>query len=110
MGVIPYDTFLRIWETAPYNTEIEFFFFNNEKSYMLIKYKENVSFARCGYLTGSGEYYYSSFQELYTATTVDQIRLAEIWDSIEVIIIDDSFVLPDDTDAFFEVYGEHKKS
>lgn len=55
----------------------------NNREYMIIIYDDHCSFQRCGSKGGSGEYDYSSLDELYIAEQVDGIILARDWDKIE---------------------------
>ena len=50
--------------------------------YMIIGYEEFVTFQRCGN-PGSGEIRFSSWRELYHATTIDGICLERDWGQIE---------------------------
>ena len=66
--------------------EPEVWFIINGKEYMIIGYEVKCSFQRCGAKgTGSGEFYYGSLDELYTAETVDGIILKRDWDRITEI-------------------------
>ena len=60
--------------------ELRLFFENNSNEYMIIIYKDRCSFQRCGNIKkSSGEYYYKTLDELYTATQVDDIILKKDW-------------------------------
>jgi len=52
------------------------------KEYMIIGYDDSYSFQRCGSRDGSGEFFYSTLDELYNAVTVDNILLSRDWDDI----------------------------
>lgn len=54
----------------------------NGSYYMIIGYEEFVTFQRCGY-PGSSEIRFSSWKELYHATTIDGICLERDWSYIE---------------------------
>lgn len=55
----------------------------NNKEYMIIIYDDHCSFQRCGHRDGSGEYDFSSLDELYVAEQVDGIILERDWGKIE---------------------------
>ena len=63
--------------------EVSLFMLDNE--YMIIGYKDKCSFQRCGVRDGSGEYFYTSLDELYSSITIDGILLARDWDKITSI-------------------------
>lgn len=63
--------------------EAELTLYMNNKEYMIIIYDDHCSFQRCGYKEGSGEYDFSSLDELYVAEQVDGIILKRDWDDIE---------------------------
>jgi len=54
------------------------------KEYMIIGFINKYSFQRCdsGSGDGSGEFYYSSLDELYNSVTVDNILLKRDWNNI----------------------------
>jgi len=77
------------------------------KEYMIIGFKNRVTFQRChSYSTyngcgttafnGSGEFYYNTLDELYNSITVDDILLKRDWDDIDDFNCDD-----------FEYYQSH---
>ena len=96
---ITYEEFLKVLDCAPFHSEIEFFFKGIEKSYMLIKYEENLSFCRCGY--DAHEEYYDNFEELSSARLIDNICLKDCWDIIEVIDVNFTYVLPSMLDDMY---------
>lgn len=63
--------------------EAELTLYMNNREYMIIIYDDHCSFQRCGYKDGSGEYNFSSLDELYAAEQVDGIILKGDWDKIE---------------------------
>ena len=74
--------------------ELRLFFENNPNEYMIIIYKDRCSFQRCGNIKkSSGEYYYKTLDELYTATQVDDIILKKDWDKIIAFNCEDFEIL-----------------
>ena len=74
--------------------ELRLFFENNSNEYMIIIYKDRCSFQRCGNIKkSSGEYYYKTLEELYTATQVDDIILKKDWDKIIAFDCEDFEIL-----------------
>ena len=74
--------------------ELRLFFENNPNEYMIIIYKDRCSFQRCGNIKkSSGEYYYKTLDELYTATQVDDIILKKDWDKIIAFDCEDFEIL-----------------
>lgn len=67
---------------------------NKRKEYMMIGYVNNCFFQMCGAKrTGSGEFYYGSFNELCNSITVDGIILKKDWDNITEIFSYDLDIL-----------------
>ena len=60
-----------------------------DKEYIIIFYGNRCSFQRCGYKDGSGEIFYTSFDELYNTETVDGILLKRDWNDITNFECDD---------------------
>ena len=63
--------------------EAELTLYMNNREYMIIIYDDHCSFQRCGYKDESGEYDFSSLDELYMAEQVDGIILERDWGKIE---------------------------
>ena len=63
--------------------EAELMLYMNHMEYMIIIYNDHCFFQRCGYKNGSGEYNFSSLDELYVAEQVDGIILKRDWGKIE---------------------------
>ena len=63
--------------------EAELILYINSTEYMIIIYDDHCSFQRCGYEDGSGEYDFSSLDELYVTEQVDGIILKRDWGKIE---------------------------
>lgn len=116
MGKITYEEFKKIFELMPYNSEYELYFKGTDRTYSLVKYKENVSVCRCGYseemikmgfsadYQGTEEQYFNSFDELCMATVVDGLCIKKEWNSIETIVVNNAFCIPDDLNELKEVY------
>lgn len=100
--MISFEEFTSIYNAAQGEPEFEIYFLNQQKTYMIIKYDDHVSFQRCGYDDGSGEVDYPSLAVLYQTESVDGIRLVDKWDSIETIIADGTYdlSLQEDLDSF----------
>ncbi len=81
-----YEAFKKLYDCVPGEPEFEIIFRGIKKTYMIIKYDDHVSFQRCGTYDGSGEYEYSSLDELCEIKSVDGICLRDMWDNIETII------------------------
>jgi len=105
--MITFDEFKLIYESAPGEPEFEIYFYDKEKSYMIIKYNNCVSFQRCGITDGSGEIYYPNLTVLYNTELIDGICLCDCWDDIETIIFNSTFDLgtDDGIDDIKYVYG-----
>ena len=84
--MISFEEFKIMYDASRGEPEFEIYFHNVKESYMIIKYKDGVSFQRCGVTDGSGEYYYPSLLELYNTVSVDGICLRERWKDIDTII------------------------
>lgn len=68
-------TFVRV-DIEP---EMSMTFRGKESEYMIIGYPGHVSFQRCGYSDGSGEFDYASLDELFDAELIDGICLKKDW-------------------------------
>ncbi len=107
-GVISYSKFKEILDNIDSNREpeIEFYFKNKKYTYMIIKYKDYITFQRCGANEEQGgEIKYKSLNELCNSQTIDDIILINEWDSIEDIIFDCTFSVVDDKENIFNLYG-----
>lgn len=105
MAVISYEKFNSLLEFLPVNSELEFFFEETAVGYMLIKYETDISFCRCGQYTGSAPMFYKNFSELYYSVTIDNICLRNIWESIDLIIVNNSFNIPNELIYIYEAYN-----
>jgi len=120
MAIITYEEFKKVLDFMPFEPEFEFYFKHTENTYSLVKYKDKVSFCRCGYsdemikagwssdYRGSSEEYFNSLDELYNATVVDGICLKNEWDNIETIVANNTFNLPEELEELYTVYEELK--
>ena len=117
MPIISYKKFLEVFNFMPINSEYEFYFTNTQNTYNVNKYKDEISFARCGYSDEmikngwpvdyrcSEEVFYKNFEELYSIKSVDGICLKEEWKNISDIVVNNTFCLAnDDINVLFEVY------
>ncbi len=116
MSIITYEKFIEIFNFMPFNSEYEFYFTNTQNTYNVNKYKNEISFQRCGYpdemikvgwcadYRGSEEVFYNNFEELYATKSVDGVCLKEEWENISDIIVNNSFSLVSDIDELIEVY------
>lgn len=62
--------------------ELTICFRGNKSEYMIIGYKDHVSFQRCGYYDGSGEIDYKTLDELFEAEVIDGICLNRDWNKV----------------------------
>lgn len=63
--------------------ELELIFADKPYAYMIIIYQGHCSFQRCGNIKeASGEYRYSTLDELYKAQQIDDIILEKDWNQI----------------------------
>ncbi len=85
-----------LYDAVPWEGEFEFFFSDTDKTYMVIKYDDHVSFQRCGAGDGSGEYSYDSLMELFKTESVDGICLEKDWDKITAIVADATYDITDE--------------
>lgn len=106
--MISYLKFKEIFDSLDYNREpeIEIYFKNKKNNYMIIKYKDFITFQRCGSINEqSGEIKFESLEELYNTKTIDDILLKNEWDDLEDILFDCTFSVIDDKDEFYNLYG-----
>ena len=103
--MITYKEFKKIFEAVPGEPEFEFYFYHNDVTYMIIKYDLEVTFQRCGYMTGSGEADYNSLADLYAADLMDGICLQEDWKHITDIVIDATFSVLSDIEDLLSSYN-----
>ena len=97
--MVSYPEFKIIFNAIDGEPECEIYFKDTDVTYMIIKYDGYVSFQRCGYVVeGSGEFKYSSLDDLYHSVLVDEICLEKDWDKIETIVIDGAFDLAYDVE------------
>ena len=90
-----FEEFKALYDDISWEEEYEFFFSDTDKTYMIIKYDDHVSFQRCGASDGSGEYNYNSLMELYQTESVDGICLEKDWNKITAIVADAMFDITD---------------
>lgn len=90
-----FEEFKALYDDISREEEYEFFFSDTDKTYMIIKYDDHVSFQRCGASDGSGEYNYDSIMELYQTESIDGIYLEKDWGKITAIVADAMFDITD---------------
>lgn len=100
--MIDYKEFKKIYNNIPGEPEFEIKFKNNENKYMIIKYKNHVTFQRCGIINGSGEYEYLDLDHLYNSELIDKINLKKNWDLIEDIMIYEIYSVVSDKEELEE--------
>lgn len=83
--------------------EIELIFDNTNETYMIVKYEDYMTFARCG--EESEEISFKSFDELASTRTIDSVLLKEDWGRIKDFIIDGCFSYLEDKKAIEEKFG-----
>ena len=98
--MISFEEFNALYDSIQGEPEFEIIFDNTDKTYMIIKYDDHVSFQRCGIHDGSGEIEYPNLMNLYYAKSVDDICLNKEWGKIKTIIADDSFDLSLPSDLY----------
>lgn len=91
--MITIKEFSEIFNAAKGEPEYAILLENREGEYMIIKYKDCVTFQRCGIESGSGEVRFGSLDELLSAETIDGICLKRDWNLISSIVVDGSDVL-----------------
>lgn len=97
--MISFETFLKCFDL--FNCcEIELIFDNTNETYMIVKYEDYVTFARCG--EESEEISFKSFDELASTRTIDSVLLKEDWGRIKDFIIDGCFSYLEDKKAIEE--------
>ena len=98
--MIGFEDFSQVFGSAQGEPEFEIYFKGLEKTYMIIKYDDHVSFQS----DRSGEVNYPSLQELYQTVSVDGICLKDKWNDIDTIIAEAMFdlSLPEDLADFVE--------
>lgn len=106
--MIKYLQFKEIFNKLDINREpeIEIYFKNRKYTYMIIKYNGFITFQRCGTKEEqSGEIKFSTLDELYNSTTIDDINLKREWENIEDILFDCTFSIIDDKEYILKLYG-----
>lgn len=100
--MINIETFNKIYEKI--KGEPEFSIYINNSQYMIIKYRDYVTFQRCGINDRSGEIKYNTLEELYNSTTIDKICLKKDWHKIKDIVIDEIYSVKNDLEEIKEIY------
>lgn len=106
--MISYLKFKEIFDNINPNreSEIEIYFKNKKNTYMIIKYKDYITFQRCGIKEEqSGEIKFTSLDELYNSQTIDSIILKDEWINIEDILLDCTYSIVKDKEYILDLYG-----
>lgn len=107
--MISYLEFKKWFDICKGEPEIEIIFKNRKYTYMIIKYKDYITFQRCGDISiQSGEIRFSSLDELYHTKTIDNIILKEEWENIEDMIFDSMFCITEDKEEWMHLLKNHK--
>ena len=81
--MMTFEEFEFLYDASGPGAEPEFYvyFDNYDTEYMIIKFDKGPSFQRCG-PDWSGETFYKSLKELYTADLIDGLNLKRDWNRI----------------------------
>lgn len=91
------DEFKAILERLKPGAEIEIWTKGMTDSYMIIKYRDNVSFQKCGYPPFDVSEY-GSFDELLDEATIEGTAIRQMWDKIGDIVVNNTFSMNVDDD------------
>jgi hypothetical protein len=104
--MISYDKFKKLFDAIPGEPEFKLYFNNTDDTYWIIKYENYVTFQKSSLdLEEQKENKYSSLDELYNSTLVDDICLKNDWNKISDIVIDDSMSIIDNKDDIEDAYN-----
>lgn len=104
--MISYDKFKVLFDAIPGEPEFKLYFNNTDDTYWIIKYENYVTFQKSSLdLEEQKENKYSSLDELYNSTLVDDICLRNDWNKISDIVIDDSMSIIDNKDDIEDAYN-----
>jgi len=81
---LSYTEFKAIYDELDGEPEFLVCFDDRDDEYMIIKYEDGPTFQRCGVKTGSGEIKFKTLDELYDASTVDNISFKNDWNKIRI--------------------------
>ena len=85
--MMTFEEFEFLYEASGPGAEPEFYLYfgsYDDIEYMIIKFDSGPSFQRCE-PNGSGEIFYKSLRELYTADLIDGINLKRDWNKLTCI-------------------------
>jgi len=85
--MMTFEEFEFLYNASGPGAEPEFYLYfgtYDEIEYMIIKFDDGPSFQRCE-PNGSGEIFYKSLRELYTADLIDGINLKRDWNKLTCI-------------------------
>lgn len=100
--MISFETFLKCFDLLNC-CEIELIFDNTNETYMIVKYEDYVTFARCG--EESEEISFKSFGELASTKIIDDLLLKEDWKHVDDFIIDGCFSYLEDKKEIEDHYA-----
>ena len=104
--MIDYENFKKLFNVLNNEPEIEVYFKNSKNTYMIIKYKDYITFQRCGIKEKqSGEIKFTNIDELYNSKTIDNIFLKQDWSNVKDILINSTFSVVDDKEDIKKIYG-----
>ena len=103
--MINYNDFKKLLYAISGESEFEIYFYNNDDTYMIIKYNNFVTFQKCSDEQDRGEIKYTTLDELYNSILMDEICLKNDWNNIKDIIIDATFSVVYDKDEIKNVYN-----
>ena len=96
--MISIDAFLTLYDALPGEDEIELEFYGERPhDYMIIKGGDEAIFQYYRHYEGSC-ISFPSIRDLVAAELPDGICLARDWDELEVVIVDSTWVLPNEWD------------
>ena len=102
--MISYRKFKQLFNKLEGEPELEVYFNDINDTYMIIKYKDYITFQRCGIETGSCELKFNNLDELYNTITIDNICLKNDWKNIQDIIIDSVCSIENDKEDIKNIY------
>lgn len=100
--MISFDKFIELFNLLSENEEMKIFFKNRKYEYMIIKYKDYVTFQRCG---EHKEIKYNSLEEFINNKMIDDIVFIDEFDNIKDILINNTFSIINDKDNICDLYS-----
>ena len=96
--MIPIDAFIALYDALPGSDEIELQFFASGLMATWLSRMRIVPYSRPMGMTSTPGFRFRLFGDLIAADLPDGIRLARDWDELEVVIVDSTWVLPNEWD------------